>query len=298
MADSSANDEIAETYDIQSLEQLRAVADDLRVRILDAATERAMTASEIAKKLGQPPNKIHYHVRELERVGLLRLVETREKGGVLEKYYRAVAKTFNTPAELLKGATPDELTITATELIRSVTQGWLRALRNMLRRAQPEPGRTPYRALSLSASDVWMTDAEVEQLGHQIAELLASYGDPRGIEGEHERMLAWLAYDLEAATSEPEVTPLAPELAPAPSARPTRVSVAGAAVYRASDLEQALATGRQLDLLVVGLCTFTNDVTPDLVDAAIARFRVRGVLTAAPEVREALKRKEAKPTSS
>lgn len=27
----------------------------------------------------------HYHVRELERVGLVQLVETREKGGILEK---------------------------------------------------------------------------------------------------------------------------------------------------------------------------------------------------------------------
>jgi hypothetical protein len=53
-----------------------------------------------------------------------------------------------------------------------------------------------------------------------------------------------------------------------------------------------VAGGHALDITLLGLATFANDITPDLVDRAVARFRHRGVLHASPDVRAALKCKE------
>jgi len=75
-----------ERYEIENIEQLRAIADVLRLRIIDILQKQPMTVTQLGEVLGLAPAKVHYHVRELERVGLLRLVETREKGGILEKY--------------------------------------------------------------------------------------------------------------------------------------------------------------------------------------------------------------------
>ena len=72
-----------EQYEIETIEQLRAIADLLRLRIVDILKEKPMTVTQLGEALGQAPAKVHYHVRELEKVGLLRLVETREKGLVL-----------------------------------------------------------------------------------------------------------------------------------------------------------------------------------------------------------------------
>ena len=77
-----------------TLEQLRAIADELRTRIVEALTHRAMTVTQLGEMLGHTPAKIHYHVRELERVKLIRLVATHPKSGILEKYYRAIAKAL------------------------------------------------------------------------------------------------------------------------------------------------------------------------------------------------------------
>ncbi len=94
-------EEIPEVYYLETVEQLRAIADPLRLRIVDALSQRALTATMLGETLGLPANKAHYHARELEKAGLARIVETREKGGILEKYYRAVARTLNVPGTLL-----------------------------------------------------------------------------------------------------------------------------------------------------------------------------------------------------
>lgn len=74
--------------------------------------------------------------------------------------------------------------------------------------------------------------------------------------------------------------------------RRRRVNLIGALTYNRADLERALAAGEELDLDVVGYLSFSDDVTPELIDRAIAKLRYRGVLSASSEVLKALKRKE------
>ncbi len=77
---------------IESAEQLRALAHPVRMQILDLLTEGPRTNKQLATILGEPPARLHFHVRELHAAGLIELVEERPKGGVIEKYYRAAAR--------------------------------------------------------------------------------------------------------------------------------------------------------------------------------------------------------------
>ncbi|MDK2823363.1 MAG: hypothetical protein PWQ67_267 [Clostridia bacterium] len=79
---------------LEDLEKIKSVADPLRVKVLKILIERQATVKQIADLLGQSSAKMHYHVKELEKQNLIKLVETIEKGGILEKYYRAVAKSY------------------------------------------------------------------------------------------------------------------------------------------------------------------------------------------------------------
>jgi len=83
-----------------------------------------------------------------------------------------------------------------------------------------------------------------------------------------------------------------PESAAAPSRR-ARTFAIGAISYRAADLERAVAASQRLEILVVGVCTFADDVTPELVARAIGRVRVRGAVIASAPVRAALEALEA-----
>jgi len=82
------------TFTVTDLEQIRALADPLRLRILGGFCSVPRTTMQVAEILGEKPTKLYHHVDALERVGLIRLVETRPNRGTMEKYYQAVAARF------------------------------------------------------------------------------------------------------------------------------------------------------------------------------------------------------------
>lgn len=82
-----------EAYTLKNLDQIKVLADPLRIRILEAfCAER--TTKQVADLLGEKPTKLYHHVDTLERVGLIALSRTRQNRGTVEKYYLAVARTF------------------------------------------------------------------------------------------------------------------------------------------------------------------------------------------------------------
>ena len=54
------------------------------------------------------------------------------------------------------------------------------------------------------------------------------------------------------------------------------------------ELEQAVASGKRLQLRVLGLIRIADDVSPRLARAAIESLEVLGALTASPEIKTAL----------
>lgn len=58
--------------------------------------------------------------------------------------------------------------------------------------------------------------------------------------------------------------------------------------YSSADLEAAVASGRRLEINVLGLVSIARDVTPELARAAIAAVSVLGALQASAEVKAAL----------
>ena len=70
-----------------------AILPSIRRRILENLFEPD-SASGLAKRLRLPRQKINYHLRELERRGLVELVEQRRRGGCVERVMRSTARTF------------------------------------------------------------------------------------------------------------------------------------------------------------------------------------------------------------
>jgi DNA-binding transcriptional ArsR family regulator len=85
---------------LENADQVSALAHPLRVRILHLLFDEPHTNQQLAEQLGESPARLHFHVKELARNGLIELVEQRPKGGVLEKYYLAVARRFRLAPDL------------------------------------------------------------------------------------------------------------------------------------------------------------------------------------------------------
>jgi DNA-binding transcriptional ArsR family regulator len=78
---------------VSDLEALQVLLHPLRIDILETLRTPASAAS-VARTLQLPRQKVNYHLKELERAGLVREVEARRNGNFIETLYEAVARTF------------------------------------------------------------------------------------------------------------------------------------------------------------------------------------------------------------
>lgn len=93
---------------IEDYEQLKAVSDPFRTKILSHLIEKAYTGQQLAQLLELARSKVHYHLSELEKNGFIRVVRTEAKNGIIQKFYRAVAWSFIPGDNLLPNRTEVE----------------------------------------------------------------------------------------------------------------------------------------------------------------------------------------------
>src|SRR3712207_554065 len=73
---------------------VRALAHPLRIQILEVLTERVASPNLIAEELDTGLSHVAYHTRALDRCGCLELVETAQRRGATEHYYKARPHAF------------------------------------------------------------------------------------------------------------------------------------------------------------------------------------------------------------
>jgi len=66
-----------------------ALSHPVRVHILDVLSETAASPSDLARDAGLSVNHVAYHVKELEKLGYVELVEAVPRRGTVEHFYRA-----------------------------------------------------------------------------------------------------------------------------------------------------------------------------------------------------------------
>ncbi|WP_020666461.1 ArsR/SmtB family transcription factor [Amycolatopsis nigrescens] len=80
--------------------------DPVRARLLAELAEPA-SATMLAARVGLARQKVNYHLRALERHGLIELVEERRKGNVNERVLRATATSYVISPAALAAVQPD-----------------------------------------------------------------------------------------------------------------------------------------------------------------------------------------------
>ncbi|GLV60423.1 hypothetical protein KDH_72420 [Dictyobacter sp. S3.2.2.5] len=272
-----------ETYLIEDLEQLRAISDQLRVEILHVLRDQAMTTKQLGDRLGMAPAKVHYHVRELERVGLVRLVETREKGGILEKYYQPIARSFNVSGKILLSSPPHEVLASLGSMVDQSRDKFLNHLSRAMER------RDDQTSMLLRWVRFRATYEEQKRVYEQIFELLRPF-EERDDDGEGEVLqgmfMLYPNYDEHAGSQDENHQP--------DTAGTTRVvssQVVGVVHYSRAELEQLVDEGKRLRLSVVGTCLFDADIEPELVGQVVEKLTLVGTIQATPAVAEVLEQK-------
>ncbi len=85
----------------EGVEQIvaKAFAHPLRVQILIILNERVASPNLLSQELDQSLNLVAYHVRVLEKYDCIELVDTKQRRGATEHFYRATRRQFLTDSE-------------------------------------------------------------------------------------------------------------------------------------------------------------------------------------------------------
>jgi DNA-binding transcriptional ArsR family regulator len=186
--------------------------DPIRARLLAELAEPA-SATMLAAKVGLPRQKVNYHLKALEKHGLVELVEERRKGNVNERLMRATASSYVISPSALGAVQPDParspdqlsarwLLALAARLVRDVGElitGAARARRRVATFALDGEVRFA------SAAD---RAAFAEELAGAVAALISKYHDGSAERGRDHRVVVALHPSARPATTpEPDQKP-------------------------------------------------------------------------------------------
>jgi DNA-binding transcriptional ArsR family regulator len=145
------------------LDDLRALAHPVRMRILSLLTGTAMSASEIAREFGESQANISYHLRRLHTAGLLHVAEeVRIRGGRAKRYRHDPESGHKVTSR-----DPEEARVLMTAVIEE------------LRRRSAF--RDPDRPSSLSDAELWVDPilwAQVVGQARELSHLLHAAAEP------------------------------------------------------------------------------------------------------------------------
>ncbi|MFT4294858.1 MAG: winged helix-turn-helix domain-containing protein [Micropruina sp.] len=162
--------------------QVKAALAPIRRQLLELLCEPA-SATELARQTGLSRQKLNYHLRVLERAGLVELVETRQRRGCVERVLRASADQLVVdpgilaPGERLRSRdryAAEHLVDAASDVVRTVSR----------LRAGAESAQKRLLTFTVEAEVTFGQPADVhafaDALAASVAELAERFGSDQG----------------------------------------------------------------------------------------------------------------------
>ncbi|MFC7548165.1 helix-turn-helix domain-containing protein [Plantactinospora sp. GCM10030261] len=160
-------------------ERLRGSLSPLRRRLLRELREPA-SATALAARLGETRQRLNYHLRELEKSGLLELVETRQRRGVSERILRTTARAVVVAPEVLDDLTGAEQDRFAADTLLAAAARTVDEVARQRDGATAAGKRLLTFAIETEVGFARPADLErfATRLAEQIAELAAEFDSP------------------------------------------------------------------------------------------------------------------------
>lgn len=158
---------------LKTIEEIRALSDPYRYKILNCfyKSGEPITVKQAADELGEVPAKVHYHVKKMEKAGLLVLVYTKEINGIIAKYYEPTAKRFNIVGEDTQGM---DNSLKLSESLRLVGQIYDESKNIFLENAVISPSLGEEKKANMNAvtmENIFLTHEEAKKLINYIQDL-------------------------------------------------------------------------------------------------------------------------------
>lgn len=181
---------MADAGDIRAAGKTTTLLPQLRRLVLEHLLE-PISAAGLARRLSIPRQRLNYHLRQLEKDGLVECVQERRKGNCTERLLKATARVFvivpGAPGQPDASTDPFSVAYLAAASART-----LQDIAELESRAQAEGRRLTTLTIETEirfASTASRVDFAAD-LADAVARLTAKYHDPAAPAGRRYRLLA------------------------------------------------------------------------------------------------------------
>ncbi|HZG15461.1 MAG TPA: helix-turn-helix domain-containing protein [Candidatus Bathyarchaeia archaeon] len=172
-----------EFFNVTDPEALKSLAIPERVKILELFEDlEPRTAKQIATELGENAARLHYHVKELVRVGLLEQVDTRVKGSIVEKYYQPIAKVIQVKLRVMIEENAQQISDILFTPLRTTEQDLVRTL-NRFVSSDIDVRKEYHDTFAYNVSELYLTTDERNEMVEEVNAIIRKYKENKNIEG-------------------------------------------------------------------------------------------------------------------
>jgi DNA-binding transcriptional ArsR family regulator len=169
-----------------------AALEPLRARVLAALSEPG-SASTVAVAIDEPRQKVNYHLRALEEVGLVHLVEERRRRGLTERIVVASARSYVVSSAVLgaNGADPARTDRLSTRYLIAVAARLVTEVGDLARRSDNAGQKLATLTIDTQIRFATADDraAFSEELAATVTSLAAKYHDETTKGGRWHRLI-------------------------------------------------------------------------------------------------------------
>ncbi len=169
-----------------------AALDPIRARVLACLREPG-SATTVAAVLGETRQKVNYHLRALERLGLVRLVEDRPRRGLTERVMVASARSYVLSPNVLGDSASDPSAVDrlSTDYVLALAARVVREVGELARRAGAV--NKPLATLAIDTDIRFASTSDraefTRDLTAAVADLAARYHDEAAPDGRWHRVV-------------------------------------------------------------------------------------------------------------
>src|SRR5436305_4732374 len=155
---------------LNTVERLKAAADPTRLRLGLELLDRESTVKELAEALGVPATRLYYHVKILEKQGLIEVANRRMVSGIEERTYRAPSEDWTVPPDMKLSALYESGALRAMfDLVRSEVEVAVQSRPDL----PMDAPHSPLAGIGLTEIDV--TDEDLRELLSSFEKVLRKF---------------------------------------------------------------------------------------------------------------------------
>lgn len=172
---------------LTTIDEVKALSDPYRYKILSYffKINAPATVKQIADSMEEVPAKVHYHVKKLEKAGILNLVRTEEINGIIAKYYEPTAEDFEVKlAEDYSKLEENNSKLMLAELQKMISKFYDTGKNQIIDYLNEYSKVHKKGKASLSMEDLYITEEEAIEFSKYIINFINQHKSPKKDNGD------------------------------------------------------------------------------------------------------------------